>query len=71
MTQARPKGASTGRLLLTSSSIVSQEEQVVGHDRVAGQLHSVDECRLAGRAWAVSGARPAKKPATAVPTAGP
>ena len=30
MTQARPKGASTGRLLLTSSSIVSQEEKSLG-----------------------------------------
>jgi hypothetical protein len=50
MTQARPKGASTGRLLLDQLvDSVSQDEQVVGHDRVDGQLHSVDERRLAGR----------------------
>ena len=30
MTQARPKGASTGRHLLTSSSILSQDEQSLG-----------------------------------------
>ena len=32
-------------------------------------MHSLDERRLAGRGWAVSGARPAKKLATAVPAA--
>jgi len=32
-------------------------------------MHSLDERRLAGRGWAVSGAHPAKKLATAVPAA--
>ena len=49
MTQARPKGASTGRLLLDQLVDRVPGREVVGHDHVDGQMHSVDERRLAGR----------------------
>ena len=49
MSEGRPKGASTGRLLLDQLVDSVPGRDVVGHDRVAGQLHSVDERRLAGR----------------------
>ena len=54
MTEARPKGASTGRLLLDQLVDRVPGREVVGHDRVDGQMHSVDKCRLAGRGlgWA-------------------
>jgi hypothetical protein len=71
MTEGRPKGASTGRLLLGPARRSCPRTRSRWHDRVDGQMHRVDECRLAGAAWAVSGARPAKKLATAVPAAGP
>ena len=49
VTQARPKGASTGRHLGDQLLDRVPGRAVVGHDRVAGQLHSVHEPRLAGR----------------------
>jgi hypothetical protein len=49
MTQDRPKGASTGRLLLDQLVDSAPRRDVVGHDRIDGQMHSVDERRLAGR----------------------
>jgi hypothetical protein len=70
MTDARPKGASTGRLLVDQLVDRVPGREVVGHDRVDGQLHSIDERRLAGRG--LGGERresPAKKLATAVPAA--
>jgi uracil-DNA glycosylase len=54
MTQGRPKGACTGRLLLDQLVDSVPVREAVGHDRVDGQVHSVDKCRLAGRGlgWA-------------------
>ena len=49
MTEGRPKGASTGRLLWDQLVESVPGREVVGHDRVDGQMHSVDKCRLAGR----------------------
>jgi hypothetical protein len=49
MTKGRPNGASTGRLLLDQLVDRFPGREVVGHDRVDGQVHSVDERRLAGR----------------------
>ena len=69
MTNGRPKGASTGRLLLNQLVHRAQDEQSFGHDRVDGQMHSVDERRLAGRGLGGERRRPAKKLATAVPAA--
>ena len=64
MTQGRPKGASTGRLLLTSSSIVSQDEQSLGRIVVLARCTAPTNVVSPGAAWAVSGARPANKLAT-------
>jgi hypothetical protein len=71
MTQGRPKGASTGRLLLTSSSIVSQDETSLGMRVLMARCTASTNVVSPGAARAVSGARPAKKLATAVPAAGP
>jgi hypothetical protein len=49
MTNGRPKGASTGRLLWDQLVERVPGRDVVGHDRVDGQMHSVDERCLAGR----------------------
>jgi hypothetical protein len=49
MTQARPKGASTGRLLWDQLVDRVPGREVVGHDRVDGRMHRVEERRLAGR----------------------
>jgi hypothetical protein len=49
MTKGRPKGASTDRLLLDQLVDRVPGRDVIGHDRVDGQMHSVDERRLAGR----------------------
>ena len=49
MTKGRLNGASTGRLLLDQLVDRVPGREVVGHDRVDGQMHSVEECRLAGR----------------------
>src|SRR4029453_15345015 len=51
MTEGRPKGASTGRLLLDQLVDRVPGREVVGHARVDGQGHSVDQRRLAGAAW--------------------
>jgi hypothetical protein len=49
VTQGRPKRASTGRLLLDQLVDRAQDEQSLGMIVLMGQLHSVDERRLAGR----------------------
>jgi|RhiMethySRZTD1v2_1073278.scaffolds.fasta_scaffold291664_4 hypothetical protein len=49
MTEGRPKRANTGRLLLDQLVDPVPAREVVGHDRVAGLMHRVDERRLAGR----------------------
>jgi hypothetical protein len=49
MTQSSPKDASTGRLLLDQLVDSVPGREAVGHDHVAGQMHRVDERRLAGR----------------------
>jgi hypothetical protein len=71
MTKGRPKGASTGRLLLTSSSKVSQDEKSLGMIVLMARCTASTNVVSPGAAWAVSGPRPAKKLATAVPAAGP
>jgi hypothetical protein len=71
MTEGRPKGASTGRLLL------DQLVDSVPAGKSLGMIVLMARCTAStsvvspGAAWAVSGARPAKKLATAVPAAGP
>jgi hypothetical protein len=62
MTEGRPKGASTGRLLLDQLVDSVPGREVVGHDRVDGQMHSVDKCRLAGRGLG-GGRRPSRQEA--------
>jgi hypothetical protein len=69
MTQARPKGASTGRPCWTSSSSVSQDEQSLGMIVLMARCTASTNLVSPSAAWTVSDARPAKKPATAVPAA--
>ena len=72
MTQARPKGASTGRLLLDQLvDRVSQDEKSLGMIVLMTSCTASTNVVSPGAAWAVSGARPAKQLATAVPAAGP
>jgi len=71
MTQGRPKGASTGRRLWDQLVETVPGRAVVGHDRVMASCTASTNVISPGAAWAVSGARPAKKLATAVPAAGP
>jgi hypothetical protein len=49
MTQDSPKGASTGRLLWDQLVDRVPGREAVGMIVLLDQMHSVDECRLAGR----------------------
>jgi hypothetical protein len=72
MTQGSPKRtASTGRLLLDQLIDRVPGREPVGMLVLLDQLHSVDEPRLDGHGLGGERRRPAKKPATAVPAAGP
>jgi hypothetical protein len=71
MTAGRPKGASTGRLLLDQLVDRSQDEKSLGMIMLMASCTASTNLVSPGGAWAVSGARPAKKLATAVPAAGP
>ena len=55
----------------TSSSIVSQDEKSLGMIVLLARCTVSTSFVSPGAAWAVSGARPAKKLAAAVPAAGP
>ena len=48
MTEADPRASIPGRLLLDQLVDCVPGREVVGHDRVDGQMHSVDERRLTG-----------------------
>ena len=56
MTQARPNGASTGRHLLTSSSILSQDEQSSGRNILTAKRTASTNVASPGAAWAVPAA---------------
>ena len=51
MTEGRPKGASTGRLLLTSSSIVSQYEKSLGMRVLMARCTASMNVVSPGAAW--------------------
>ena len=69
MTKGRPKGASTGRLLLDQLVHRAQDEKSLGMIVLMARCTASTNVVSPGVAWAVSGARPAKKLATAVPAA--
>ena len=71
MTQARPKGASTGRLLLDQLVDRSQDEKSLSMIVLMARCTASTSVVSPGTARAGSGARPTKKLATAVPAAGP
>ena len=71
MTEGRPKGASPAGSCWTSSSIVSQDEKSLGMIVLMARCTASTSVVSPDAAWAVSGARPAKKLATAVPAADP
>ena len=71
MTQGRPKDASTGRLLQDQLAARVPDEKSLGRIVLLASCTASTNVVSPGAAWAVSGARPAKQPATAVPAAGP